>query len=132
MSDLEESREGLEEGEVPDHEAFTGVRPRGSVFDSDKTSWGRDSWRAARRQEVHEGVEWAEARPWGRGKRRAERGQGSRGAAKQPRVESSSSERRNESEGSMSRSGSARGHHDRGRYHTGRPGPHPIDPGRGD
>ena len=66
--------------------------------------------------------------PCGRGKRKPERGRGSSGAAKQPRVESSSSERRDESMGSISRSGSARGRHDRGGYHTGRPRTPPHRP----
>ena len=72
--DLEEFREAAEEGKVPDQEAFTGIRPRGLDTDSDETSWGRESWRDARSQEAHEGVEPAAPRPRGRGKPKPERG----------------------------------------------------------
>ena len=120
-TDLEESREGAEEGEVPGQEAFTGIRPRSLDTDS-------KSWRDARSQEAHEGAELAVPRSLGQGKLKAERGRGSQGAAKQPWVESSSSELRDESEGSTSRSGSARGHHCRGGYHTDRPRTPPQRP----
>ena len=81
-TNLEESREVAEEGEVPDQEAFTGIRPRGSDTDSGETSRGRGSWRDARSQEAHEGAEPAVPCSRGRGKQKAERGRGSRGAAK--------------------------------------------------
>ena len=60
-TDLEESREGLEEGKVPDQEAYMGTRSMGS--ESDETSRGRDAGKDARRQEAQEGAEWAKPRP---------------------------------------------------------------------
>ena len=62
----------------------------------DDTTTGRDSWRSARGKET---VVLTTPRPRGRGKRRIESGGG---IAKRPRMESSSSERRDESEESRS------------------------------
>ena len=63
---------------------------------SDDTTTGRDSWRSARGKET---VVLTTPRPRGRGKRQSDRGGG---IAKRPRMESSSSERRDESEESRS------------------------------
>ena len=60
-------------------------------------------------------------RPHGRGKKRQERGRGPSGAVKRPRVESSSSERRDESGGSASRSGRGSGMRDKGMCRADRP-----------
>ena len=68
------------------------MRPRDSDSGSDDTTPGRESWRSARGQEL---VVLSTPRPRGRGKRRPERREG---AAKRPRVESSSSDRRDGSE----------------------------------
>ena len=72
----------------------------GSVWRT-TTRWtaGRESWRSARGQEL---VVLSTPRPRGRGKRRPERGEG---AAKRPRMESSSSDRRDGSEESRSGGG---------------------------
>ena len=93
-----------EEGEITQTEgdgsgAFTQMRPRDSDSGSDDTTPGRESWRSARGQEL---VVLSTPRPRGRGKRRPERREG---AAKRPRVESSSSDRRDESEESRSGGG---------------------------
>ena len=86
-----------EEGEITQTEGegsgtFTQMRPRDSDSGSDETTPGRESWRSARGQEL---VVLSTPRPQGRGKRRPERREG---AAKRPRVESSSSDRRDGSE----------------------------------
>ena len=75
------------------------MRPRDSDSGSDDTTPGRESWRSARGQEL---VVLSTPRPRGRGKRRPER---RAGAAKRPRVESSSSDRRDGSEESRSGGG---------------------------
>ena len=90
-----------EEGEITQTEGegsgtFTQMRPRDSDSGSDETTPGRESWRSARGQEL---VVLSTPRPRGRGKRRPERREG---AAKRPRVESSSSDRRDGSEESRS------------------------------
>ena len=72
------------------------MKSRDSDSGSDDTTLGRDSWRSARGKER---VMLTTPRPRGRGKRRLERGGG---IAKRPRMESSSSERRDESEESRS------------------------------
>ena len=72
--------------------AFTQMRPRDSDSGSDETTPGRESWRSALGQEL---VVLSTPRPRGRGKRRPERREG---AAKRPRVESSSSDQRNGAE----------------------------------
>ena len=93
-----------EEGEITQTEGegsgtFTQMRPRDSDSGSDETTPGRESWRSARGQEL---VVLSTPRPRGRSKRRPERGEG---AAKRPRVESSSSDRRDGSEESRSGGG---------------------------
>ena len=93
-----------EEGEITQTEGegsgtFTQMRPRDSDSGSDETTPGRESWRSARGQEL---VVLSTPRPRGRGKRRPERREG---AAKRPRVESSSSDRRDGSEESRSGGG---------------------------
>ena len=75
------------------------MRPRDSDSGSDETTPGRESWRSARGQEL---VVLSTPHPRGRGKRRPERREG---AAKRPRVESSSSDRRDGSEESRSGGG---------------------------
>ena len=90
-----------EEGEITQTEGegsgtFTQMRPRDSDSGSDEATPGRESWRSARGQEL---VVLSTPRPRGRGKRRPERREG---AAKRPRVESSSSDRRDGSEESRS------------------------------
>ena len=96
---------GQEEGEVTQAEgdepgSLTQMKSRDSDSGSEDTTPGRDSWRSARGKET---VMLTTPRPRGRGKRRMERGGG---ITKRPRIESSSSERRDESE--ESRSGGAR------------------------
>ena len=93
-----------EEGEITQTEGegsgtFTQMRPRDSDSGSDETTPGRESWRSARGQEL---VVLSTPRPRGRGKRRPERREG---AAKRPRVESSSSDWRDGSEESRSGGG---------------------------
>ena len=93
-----------EEGEITQTEgdgsgAFTQMRSRGSDSGSDDTTTGLESWRSARGQEL---VVLSTPRPRGRGKRRPERGEG---AAKRPRMESSSWDRRDGSEESRSGGG---------------------------
>ena len=82
------------EGDEPG--SFTRMRSKDSDSGSDDTTSGRDSWRSARGQET---VVLSTPRPPGRGKRRPERGGGT---AKRPRMESSSSDRRDGSEESRS------------------------------
>ena len=109
---------GQEEGEVTQGEgdepgSFTQMKSRDSDSGSDDTTPGRDSWRSARGKEM---VILTTPRPRGRGKRRLERGGG---IAKRPRMELSSSERRDESE--ESRSGGARDRPGRGGRRAARP-----------
>ena len=125
---------GQEEGEVTQAEgdepgSFTQMKSRDTDSGSEDTTPGRDSWRSARGREM---VMLTTPRPRGRGKRRMERGGGS---TKRPRMESSSSERRNESE--ESRSGGARDRPGRGGRRAARPMTPPhrplppsISPGR--
>ena len=96
-SDQEEGEITQREGDGPG--AFTQMRPRDSDSGSDNTTPGRESWRSARGQEL---VVLSTPRPRGRGKRRPERREG---AANRPRVESSSSDRRDGSEESRSGGG---------------------------
>ena len=96
-SDQEEGEITQTEGDEPG--AFTQMRSRGSDSGSDDTTTGRESWRSARGQEL---VVLSTPRPRGRGKRRPERGEGT---AKRPRMESSSSDRRDGSEESRSGGG---------------------------
>ena len=81
--------------------------------DSEDTTPGRDSWRSARGRET---VMLTTPRPRGRGKCRMERGGG---ITKRPRMESLSSERRDELE--ESRSGGARDRPGRGSRRAARP-----------
>ena len=114
-----------EEGEITQTEGegsgtFTQMRPRDSDSGSDETTPGRESWRSARGQEL---VVLSTPRPRGRGKRRPERREG---AAKRPRVESSSSDRRDGSE--ESRSGGGRDRSGRGSQRAARPSTPPRRP----
>ena len=114
-----------EEGEITQTEgegsgAFTQMRPRDSDSGSDETTPGRESWRSARGQEL---VVLSTPRPRGRGKRRPERREG---AAKRPRVESSSSDRRDGSE--ESRSGGGRDRPGRCSQRAARPSTPPRRP----
>ena len=114
-----------EEGEITQTEGegsgtFTQMRPRDSDSGSDETTPGRESWRSARGQEL---VVLSTPRPRGRGKRRPERREG---AAKRPRVESSSSDRRDGSE--ESRSGGGRDRPGRCSQRAARPSTPPRRP----
>ena len=114
-----------EEGEITQTEGegsgtFTQMRPRDSDSGSDETTPGRESWRSARGQEQ---VVLSTPRPRGRGKRRPERREG---AAKRPRVESSSSDRRDGSE--ESRSGGGRDRPGRCSQRAARPSTPPRRP----
>ena len=114
-----------EEGEITQTEGegsgtFTQMRPRDSDSGFDETTPGRESWRSARGQEL---VVLSTPRPWGRGKRRPERREG---AAKRPRVESSSSDRRDGSE--ESRSGGGRDRPGRCSQRAARPSTPPRRP----
>ena len=114
-----------EEGEITQTEGegsgtFTQMRPRDSDSGSDETTPGRESWRSARGQEL---VVLSTPRPWGRGKCRPERREG---AAKRPRVESSSSDRRDGSE--ESRSGGGRDRPGRCSQRAARPSTPPRRP----
>ena len=109
---------GQEEGEVTQAEgdepgSFTQMKSRDLDSGSDDSTPGRDSWRSARGKET---VMLTTPRPRGRGKRRMER---EGGIAKRPRMESSSSECRDESE--ESRSGGARDRPGRGGRRVARP-----------
>ena len=109
---------GQEEGEVTQAEgdepvSFTQMKSRDMDSGSKDTTPGRDSWRRARGRET---VMLTTPRPRGRGKRRMERGGGS---TKRPRMESSSSERRDASR--ESRSGGARDRPGRGGRRAARP-----------
>ena len=96
------------------------MRPRDSDSGSDETTPGRESWRSARGQEL---LVLSTPRPRGRGKRRPERREG---AAKRPRVESSSSDRRDGSE--ESRSGGGRDRPGRCSQRAARPSTPPRRP----
>ena len=109
-SDLEESREALEEGEV--QEDYTGIQSRKTDTDD-------------RLREAPEAAVPSTPRPRGQGKRRADRG---RGSTKKPRLESSSSDRWEESEGSTSTSGSTQGRLGRGGQRADRPRTPPPRP----
>ena len=107
----EQGGSGQEEGEITQTEgdepgSFTRMRAKDSDSGSDDTTTGRDSWRSARDKET---VVITTPGPRGRGKCRPDRGGG---IAKRPRMESSSSERRDESE--ESRSGGTRDRPGRG------------------
>ena len=101
LAGSEHGESGQEEGEVTQAEgdepgSFTQMKSRDTDSGSEDTSPGRDSWRSARgRETVMLTTPWTR----GRSKRRVERG---RGTTKRLRMESSSSERRDESEESMS------------------------------
>ena len=87
---------GQEEGEVTQGEgddpgSFTQMKSRDTDTESEDTTPGRDSWRSARGRET---VLLTTPRTRGRGKRRMEWGGGT---TKRPRMESESSERRDES-----------------------------------
>ena len=114
-----------EEGEITQTEGegsgtFTQMRPRDSDSGSDEATPGRESWRSARGQELEV---LSTPRPRGRGKRRPERREG---AAKRPRVESSSSDRRDGSE--ESRSGGGRDRPGRCSQRAARPSTPPRRP----
>ena len=114
-----------EEGEITQMEGegsgtFTQMRPRDSDSGSDETIPGRESWRSARGQEL---VVLSTPSPRGRRKRRPERREG---AAKRPRVESSSSDRRDGSE--ESRSGGGRDRPGRCSQRAARPSTPPRRP----
>ena len=107
----EQGGSGQEEGEITQTEgdepgSFTRMRSKDSDSGSDDTTTGRDSWRSARGKET---VVLTTPRPRGWGKRRSDR---VGGIAKRPRMESSSSERRDELE--ESRSGCTRDRPGRG------------------
>ena len=106
------------EGDKPG--SFTRMKSKDSDSGSDDTTTGRDSWRSARGKET---VVLTTPGPQGRGKRRIERGGG---IAKRPRMESSSSERRDESE--ESRSGGTRDRPGRGGRRVARPSTPPHRP----
>ena len=89
------------------------MKPKDSDSGSDDTTTGRDWWRSAQGKET---VVLTTPRPRGRGKRRIERGGG---IAKRPRMESSSSDRRDESE--ESRPGCTRDRLRRGGRRVARP-----------
>ena len=98
----EQEGSGQEEGEITQTEgdepgSFTQMRSKDSDSGSDNTTTGRDSWRSARYRET---VVLSTPRPRGGG------------IAKRPRMESSSSDRRDESE--ESRSGGTRDRPGRG------------------
>ena len=98
----EQEGSGQEEGEITQTEgdepgSFTQMRSKDSDSGSEDTTTGRDSWRSARDRET---VVLSTPRPRGRGKRRQDRGGG--GLANRPRMESSSSDRRDETEESRS------------------------------
>ena len=121
----EQGGSGQEEGEITQTEgdepgSFTRMRSKDSDSGSDDTTTGRDSWRSARGKET---VVLTTPRPRGRGKRRSDRGGG---IAKRPRMESSSSERRDESE--ESRSGGTWDRPGRGGRRVARPSTHPHRP----
>ena len=88
----------VRQGEGDDLGSFTQMRSRDTDTESEDTNPGRDSWRSARGREAV-----LLTTPWtrGRGKRRMDR---VGGAAKRPRMESSSLDRRDESEESRSSS----------------------------
>ena len=108
-----ESKEALEEGEV--QVDYTGIRSGETDTESENTNPGRDSWRNAH---LREAAVPSTPRSSRRGKRRADRG---RGSTKKPWLESLSSEQREESEGSTSRSGSTQGQPSRGGQRADRP-----------
>ena len=107
----EQEGSGQEEGEITQTEGekpglFTQMRSKDSDSGSYDTTMGRDSWRSARDRDT---VVLSTPRPRGRGKRRPNRGGG---IAKRPRMESESSDRRDQSE--ESRSGGTRDRPGRG------------------
>ena len=121
----EQGGSGQEEGEITQTEgdepgSFTQMKSKDSDSGSDDTTMGRDSWRSASGKEA---VVLTTPRPQGRGKRRIERGGG---IAKRPWMESSSSERRDESE--ESRSGGTRDRPGRGGRWVARPSTPPQRP----
>ena len=121
----EQGGSGQEGGEITQTEgdepgSFTRMRSKDSDSGSDDTTTGRDSWRSARTKEA---VVLTTPRPRGRGKRRSDRGGG---IAKRPMMESSSSERRDESE--ESRSGGTRDRPGRGGRPVARPSTLPHRP----
>ena len=121
----EQGGSGQKEGEITqtggdEPGSFTRMKSKDSDSGSDDTTTGRDSWRSARGTET---VVLTMPRPWGRGKRRSERGGG---IAKRPRMESSSSECRDESE--ESRSSGTRDRPGRGGRRVARPSTPPNRP----
>ena len=118
----EQGGSGQEEGEITQTEgdeprSITGMRSKDSDSGSDDTTTGRDSWRSARGKET---MVLTTPRPRGQGKRRSDSGGG---IAKRPRMESSSSERRDES-----RSGDTRDRPGRGGKRAARPSTPPHCP----
>ena len=103
----------VQQGEGDDPGSFTQMRSRDTDTESEDTTPGRDCWRSACGREA---VLLTTPRTRGRGKRRMDRGGG---AAKRPRMESSSSDRRDESE--ESRSGSTWDRPGRGGRRAARP-----------
>ena len=104
LAGRERGESGPEEGEVQQGEgddsgSFTQMRSRDTDTESEDTTLGRESWRSARGREA---VLLTTPRTRGRGKRRMDRGGG---AAKRPRMESSSSDHRDESEGRLGQPG---------------------------
>ena len=101
LAGSERRESGQQEGEVTQGEgddlgSFTQMKPRDTDTESEDTTPGRDSWRSARGRDA---VLVTTPRTRGRGKRRMERGGGT---TKRPRMELLLSERRDESEESMS------------------------------
>ena len=102
-AESEHGESGPEEGEVQQEEgddpgSFTKIWSRETDTESEDTTPGWESWRSTRGRET---VLLTTPRPQGRGKRQMDHGCG---AAKRPRMESSSSDCRDDSE--ESRSGS--------------------------
>ena len=121
----EQGGSGQEEGEITQTKgdepgSFTQMRSKDSDSGSDDTTTGRDSWRSARDRET---VVLTTPRPRGRGKRRPDRGGG---IAKRLRMESSSSDHRDESE--ESRSGGTRDRPGRGGRRAAGPSTRPHRP----
>ena len=100
-------------GEGDDPGSFTQMKSRDTDTESEDTTPGRDSWRSAQGRET---VLLTTPRTRGQGKRRMELGGGT---TKRPRMESSSSERRDESE--ESRYGGTRDRPGRGGRRAARP-----------
>ena len=118
LAGSERGESGPEEGKVQQEEgddpgSFTQMRSRDTDTESEDTTPGREFWRSARGRET---LLLTTPRTRGRGKRRMDRGGG---AAKRPRMESSSLDRRDKSE--QSRSGSTQDRPGRGGRQAARP-----------